>query len=99
MAAKSMPYFKGCVLRTSVIVRQWHAADQADLFISFRQPGGNWTQPVGMGEAINSPRVDRFPAVSPDGEYLFFTQRTRDHDEDVFWVSADIIERLRTSAR
>ena len=70
------------------------ASDQGDLFISFRQPDGNWGEPVGLGEAINSPRVDRFPAVSPDGKYLFFTQRTRDHDEDVFWVSADIIERL-----
>jgi Tol biopolymer transport system component len=75
------------------------ASDQGDLYISFRQPDGNWTEPVSLGEPINSKGLDRFPAVSPDGKYLFFTQRTRDHDEDVFWVSTNIIERLREASQ
>lgn len=75
------------------------ATDQGDLFISFRQPDGQWSEPVNLGETINSERVDRFPAVSPDGKYLFFTQSTPDHDEDAFWVSAEIIESLRGSSR
>jgi hypothetical protein len=48
-----------------------------------------------LGEPINTNTTERFPAVSPDGKYLFFTRWTPDHDEDVFWVSAKIIDRLR----
>jgi len=74
------------------------ASDQGDLFISFRQPDGRWTDPLNMGEPINSAGLDRFPAVSPDGRFLFFTHRTPDHDEDVFWVNATIIETLREAS-
>lgn len=71
------------------------ASDQGDLYVSFRQPDGNWREPVSLGEPVNSEGLDRFPAVSPDGKYLFFTRSTPDNDEDVFWVSAKIVERLR----
>ncbi|MBU8869792.1 MAG: hypothetical protein KOO60_02845 [Gemmatimonadales bacterium] len=75
------------------------ASDVGDLYISFRQPDGNWTESFSLGESINSKGLERFPAVSPDGKYLFFTQRTADHDEDVFWVSTRIIERLRGASQ
>ncbi|MDP2037082.1 MAG: hypothetical protein Q8L04_06835 [Ignavibacteria bacterium] len=71
------------------------ASDQGDLYISFRQHDGNWTDPVSLGEPINSKEMERFPAVSPDGKYLFFTRDTPGSDEDVYWVSAKIIDRLR----
>lgn len=70
-------------------------SDQGDLYISFRQHDGNWTDPVSLGEPINSNEMERFPAVSPDGKYLFFTRDTPGSDEDVYWVSAKIIDRLR----
>jgi hypothetical protein len=50
--------------------------DQGDLFISFRNPEGNWINPVSLGETVNSNQMERFSTVSPDGKYLFFT---RDH--------------------
>lgn len=71
------------------------ASDQGDLYISFRQPDGSWTDPVSLGEPINTKEMERFPAVSPDGKYLFFTRDTPGSDEDVYWVSAKIIDRLR----
>ena len=71
---------------------------QGDLFICFRQPDGNWTDPVSLGESINSNQLERFPSVSPDGKYLFFTRWTPDHDEDVYWVSASIIGKLKEKA-
>jgi dipeptidyl aminopeptidase/acylaminoacyl peptidase len=74
------------------------ASDQGDLYISFRQIDGTWTEPANLGESVNSQGLDRFPAVSPDGRYLFFTQSTPDSDEDVFWVSAKIVERLRDAS-
>lgn len=78
------------------------ASDQGDLFVCFRQPDGSWTDPVGLGEPINSKELERFPAVTPDGKYLFFTRDTNlpgyVYDEDVYWVSARIIEKLKAKA-
>jgi uncharacterized protein (TIGR02145 family) len=70
--------------------------DDGDLYISRRQPDGSWTDPVSLGEPVNSPTQERFPSVSLDGKYLFFTRWTPDHDEDVFWVNAATIPALRS---
>ena len=69
--------------------------DYGDLYISFRQPDGNWTDPVTLGEPINSRTQERLPYISPDGKYLFFTRWTRDHDQDVFWVNTSVIDKLK----
>ncbi len=72
--------------------------DYGDLYICFRQPDGSWTDRISLGEPINSKELERFPAVSPDGKYLFFTRDTPGYDEDVYWVSAGIIEKLKAKA-
>ena len=72
--------------------------DEGDLFISFRQPDGSWTDPVNMGAPINTNQMERFSSVSPDGKYMFFTRWTSDYDEDVYWVSAGIIDKLKAKA-
>jgi Tol biopolymer transport system component len=69
-----------------------------DLYICFRKPDGSWTERINLGEPINSKERERFPAVSSDGKYLFFTRWTSDYDEDVYWVSAKIIEKLKAKA-
>jgi dipeptidyl aminopeptidase/acylaminoacyl peptidase len=69
--------------------------DQGDLHICFRQQDGSWTDPVSMGATINTSQMERFSSLSPDGKYLFFTRDTPGYDEDVYWVSASIIEKLR----
>lgn len=74
------------------------ASDQGDLFVCFRQPNGSWTDPVSLGDPINTKELERFPAVSTDGKYLFFTRDTPGNDEDVYWVSAGIIEKLKSKA-
>jgi hypothetical protein len=65
------------------------------LYISFLDAKTDtWSEPVNMGIL-----GQRYPAVSPDGKYLFFTRFSRFKppvfDNDVFWVSAKIIERLK----
>jgi hypothetical protein len=75
-----------------------------DLYISFHDIDTDfWTEPVNMGEPVNTDKEERLPGQSPDGKYLFFTRLTRsgfpDFDHDVFWVSAKIIERLRDKMR
>ncbi len=65
------------------------------LFISFRRSDGSWTEAHGLGEAINSQKGERFPYVSPDGKYLFFTRWHGRDNEDIMWVSSKIIDDLR----
>ncbi len=77
-------------------------SDQGDLFVCFRQSDGGWTDPVSLGAPVNTKEMERFPKVSPDGKYLFFTRDTNlpgyVYDEDVYWVSADIIGKLKAKA-
>lgn len=63
------------------------------LMISFKGEQGQWGQAVEMGEQFENAR---FPSVSPDGKYLFFTQYTEKSNEDFYWVDAKIIEELRS---
>jgi len=48
-----------------------------DLYISFRDNDGSWTQSKNMGDKINSKEIEYCPYVSPDGKYLFFTSYRR----------------------
>lgn len=43
-----------------------------DLYVS-RQRDGKWTDPVNLGDKINSPANEYSPAISPDGKYFFWT--------------------------
>jgi Tol biopolymer transport system component len=68
--------------------------DAGDLYISRRQSDGSWSDPVSLGEPVNSERQERFPMLSPDGKYLFFTRPTPGHEQDVYWVDARSIPAL-----
>jgi Tol biopolymer transport system component len=74
-------------------------SDQGDLYICFRNLDSNWTEPINMGKSINSERMERFPSVSPDGKYLFYTQFTPGSNEDVYWVSTKVIDKLKKKSK
>ena len=61
------------------------------LCISFRTENGGWTKAISMG---NSFRDALCPYVSPDGKYIFFLKMGMGYN-DIYWVSAKIIEELR----
>jgi Tol biopolymer transport system component len=62
------------------------------LMISFRDKKGEWLKAVDMGPLfINT----RFPSMSPDGKFLFFTKYTKGNNEDFYWVDAKIINAFR----
>jgi predicted alpha/beta superfamily hydrolase len=67
---------------------------RSDLFVSFRNDGGLWTEAVPLGEPVNSPHNEVCPVVTPDGRYLFFLRASGDVN-DVFWVRAEVIEAAR----
>lgn len=45
----------------------------SDLYISFNNGDGSWTDPKNMGERVNSSGIDGSPYVTPDGKFLIFT--------------------------
>jgi len=49
-----------------------------DLYISFKDREGNWTEAKNMGDTVNTPGSEYCPMISPDGKYLFFTGAGRD---------------------
>jgi len=63
---------------------------QGDLYISFQNEKGEWSQAENMGELINSDKHELCPYVSPNGKYFFYTS-----NKDIYWVSTDIIENYR----
>ncbi len=69
-----------------------------DLYITFQKNYGRWTEPVNMGEGINSSAYDWVPYVTPDGKYFFFNS-TRSGSWDIYWVDAKIIDRLRPTEK
>ncbi|MBN2134485.1 MAG: PD40 domain-containing protein [Acidobacteria bacterium] len=66
-----------------------------DLYVTFRKSDGTWTKPHHMGDQINSEGSENRPYVTPDGKYLFYTSQWDNH-RDIYWVSAEIIDDLRS---
>jgi len=69
---------------------------QQDIFICLRQTDGTWTDAVSLGTTINTNQGERFPSVSPDGKVLFFTRWVARGNEDVMWVSAKVIDDIKS---
>jgi len=63
---------------------------QGDLYISFKDEDGNWSEAVNMGESINTEKHELCPFVTPDGKYLFYTS-----NQDIYWVSTEILDNYR----
>lgn len=67
----------------------------SDLYISFRQEDGSWSDAINLGAAINTDGPDTGGVVSPDGKYFFFNRKISEEDSDVFWVDTKIFEALK----
>ncbi len=65
-----------------------------DLWVSFRDAQGTWSEPVNLGPEVNSPSIELCPIVTADGKYLFFLSQ-RDGESHAYWVRADVIEKAR----
>jgi hypothetical protein len=62
----------------------------ADLFITFRNSNDTWTDPVRLGDKINTSALETNAFVTADGKYMFFTRKY-----DVYWVKADFIGKIK----
>jgi len=55
---------------------------QMDIYVSFRNENGEWGEPIGIGEPINSEWSDFGPSLSPNGKYLFYSSYRSYEAED-----------------
>ena len=67
---------------------------RGDLYISFKKPNGDWTKAVNMGEEINTENYEYCPFVTKDGKYFLYTS-----NQDIYWVSTEIINELKEKSR
>ena len=73
-----------------------------DIYVYFKNQDGTWCTPINLGPEVNSNFSEKTPTISPDGKYLFFGRDERAIEPglaDIYWVSTEIIERLRPMNR
>jgi Tol biopolymer transport system component len=63
---------------------------KGDLYICFKDNGGNWSKAKNMGALVNTEGHELCPFVSKDGEYFFFTS-----NQDIYWMETRIIDFLK----
>ena len=61
---------------------------RGDLYISFRQDNGAWTESENLKTPVNSENHELCPWVTDDGKYFFYTS-----NQDIYWVSTKIFKR------
>jgi len=67
-----------------------------DLFISFRESDGSWSDPKNLGATINTPGFEFGPYVTDDKRYLFYSRTSDFSRVDVYWIRFDgLLETLR----
>lgn len=69
----------------------------SDLYISFKNEDGSWGKAINMGSEVNSDGWDAAGSVTPDGKFLIFHRLNEHGNANIYWVSADIINTLRTA--
>ena len=69
-----------------------------DYYIIFRNEDDTWREPINLGDKINSKfNFEWSPYVTRDGKYFFFSSR-KYGTEDIFWMDAAIIRKLKKKA-
>ena len=65
---------------------QWRAGrGDYDIWQSYRDAGGAWSEPINLGLRINTKDAEYSPAISPDGKRLFFAaQRNESREYDLY---------------
>lgn len=63
---------------------------KGDLYISFKDSFGKWSQPINMGKAINTQEHELCPFVTKDGKYFFYTS-----NQNIYWVDSAILNTFK----
>lgn len=70
---------------------------KGDIYIAFKKVDGKWTEPIKLGNQINTIENDETcPSLSPDGKYIFFSRyNDKNGKSDIYWVHSNVIEKIR----
>ena len=70
--------------------------EQLDIYVSFWTDEG-WADPLGLGSKINTEANEISAKVTPDNQFILFDRYFGEQgsEQDIYWVSAEVIERLR----
>ncbi|NRB52323.1 MAG: PD40 domain-containing protein [Saprospiraceae bacterium] len=67
-----------------------------DIHVCFKQKDGDWSTPINLGPEVNSDYTETCPSLTPDGKYLFFSRYNEEGGlSNIYWVSAEVIDRVR----
>lgn len=68
-----------------------------DLYISFRNNNGDWSDEINLGSAINTTEAEGSATITADGKYIFYGRYNEDESKgiDIYWFSSEFIESLR----
>ncbi len=93
-ASEGSPYVTpdGSMLLFNSMGRE-NSVGGGDIYMSRADGKGGWTEPVNLGEGVNTTTHDQCPMLSPDGKYLFFISQ-KSQTSDIFWVDAKVLEGL-----
>ena len=70
---------------------------KVDLYVYFKKKDGSWTNPINFGTTVNSKFDEAVATVTPDGKYLIFSRRTIGNELNLYWVSTEIISKLKAA--
>lgn len=68
--------------------------DSSDIYVSYRNEDGSWTEPVGLGPEVNSRYDETCPTLSHDGRFIFFSRYNEENAvSNIYWISSEVIDR------
>ena len=68
-----------------------------DIHVCFKKEDGTWSKPINLGVTVNSTFNETCASITPDGKYLFFSRYNEEGGlSNIYWVSAEVINKLRT---
>lgn len=82
-----------------LVVSCWNRPDnqgESDLYISFRDEQGEWSELQNLGAPINNHLNENCPMLSPDGKYFFFLRYDPETEvSNTYWVAAEILKQSK----
>ncbi len=64
---------------------------RSDIYFTWRNNRGKWSKPINMGDRINTSKEDFGSAISPDSQYIIFSNGGL-----LKWVSVEVLEILKS---
>lgn len=70
--------------------RQNPSQELCHIYISYKDKNGEWGIPIDLSLKMNFHESSKFPYVSPDNKFLFFSS-----GDNIYWVDSEIIKVIR----